>query len=106
LRTLAFALAVAVQAGGPPALDVSTIAVSPPAAICELDMSVLRGEMRRLSWSPDNQYIHLQTVDDDRSVRDYVVDLHTREVSLAYGEPEWATQYWRHKADLASRSSH
>jgi hypothetical protein len=99
---LVFAVAASAQAPAPPPINVSKIAVSEPAAICQLDMGVLRGEMRRLSWSTDNQYIHVQTVDDDRSLRDYIVDLQTKDVSVAYGEPEWAAQFWRHKADLAS----
>jgi len=99
---LAFVFAAAGQAPVPSGLDVSKMIVGDPIAVCDLDMSVLRGEVRRLSWSPDMQYIHVQTVEGDRAQRDYIVDLFTREVSLAYGEPEWAAAYWRRKSDIVA----
>jgi hypothetical protein len=45
--------------------DVSALTVSAPQLVCELDLSVLKGDVRRLSWSPDGSYLHLQTVDRD-----------------------------------------
>ena len=52
LRLPSFLAALAL-ASGPAApvttLDVSSLTASPPALVCELDMKVLKGELRRLS---------------------------------------------------------
>jgi len=83
------------------AIDVSSIVVSPPQIVCELDPAVLKGSVRRLSWSVDGQYLHLQTIDRD-VLHDYIVDVRARALSLAFGEPEWAAMYWATKSDLAA----
>ena len=101
MRALLIAAFVVPQTLGNPAIDVSKLAVSAETTICELDMGTLRGEMRRLSWSLDNQYIHLQTV-EDRALRDYIVDLYDGTLSVAYGEPEWAASYWKMKSNVVS----
>lgn len=95
----AFVLAAVLLAQGP--FDVSTAAVAKPVAICHLDMNVLRGEVRRLSWSPDGRYLHVQTIERD-ALRDYIVTLPEGIVSIAFGEPEWATHYWAMKSDLSA----
>src|SRR5436190_6888204 len=82
-------------------IDIAAAAVAPPILICHLDMTVLRGEIRRLSWSPDGSYLHVQTIDRD-ALRDYIVTLPEGIVSLAFGEPEWAAQYWAMKSDLSA----
>jgi hypothetical protein len=66
-----------------------------------LDMNVLKGEVRRMSWSPDGLYLHVQTIERD-ALRDYIVALEDKEISLAFGEPEWASSYWTRKSDLAA----
>jgi hypothetical protein len=81
--------------------DVSSLAVSAPQLVCQLDMNVLKGAVRRLSWSPDGLYVHVQTIDRD-VLRDYIVALDDKEISLAFGEPEWAGTYWAKKADLSA----
>jgi hypothetical protein len=86
-------LLFALQAQAPHEVDVSSLAVSAPQLVCQLDMNVLKGEVRRLSWSPDRLYLHVQTVERDTR-RDYIVALEDKEVSLAFGEPEWASSYW------------
>jgi hypothetical protein len=58
IRGLAIAAAFAAQAIGYPPFDVSEIHVSKPTEICEIDLTMLGGELRRLSWSPDGKYIH------------------------------------------------
>lgn len=82
-------------------IDVSTAAVAPPTVVCHLDMNVLRGDVRRLSWSADGRYLHVQTIERD-ALRDYIVTLPEGSVSIAFGEPEWATQYWSMKSDLSA----
>jgi WD40 repeat protein len=82
-------------------VDVATAAVAPPAVICHLDMNVLRGEVRRVSWSPDGSSLHVQTIERD-ALRDYIVTLPEGTVSVAFGEPEWASQYWAMKSNLSA----
>jgi len=55
-----------------------------------------------MSWSPDNAYIHVRTVEDRSALHDYIVSLEDREVSLAFGEPAWGSAYWARKSDLAA----
>jgi len=86
-------------AAGP--FDVSTATVSPPALVCRLDMNVMKGEVHRLSWSPDGLSLHIQTI-DGTGLRDYIVTLPEGTLSLAFGEPEWAVQYWAMKSDLTA----
>jgi hypothetical protein len=89
------------RAGNPP-FDVSSITVSAPAPVCELDLNRLKGEIQRLSWSPDNAYLHVRTIEDRVAPHDYIVSLEDREVSLAFGEPGWGSAYWARKSDLAA----
>ena len=94
-------LLLALQAQAPHEVDVSSLAVSAPQIVCQLDMNVLKGDVRRLSWSPDGLYLHVQTIERD-ALRDYIVALEDKEVSLAFGEPAWASAYWTKKSDLAA----
>ena len=55
------AASVAIQA--PLAFDLSGRAFQNPAVICDLDLNVLKGEMRRLSWAPNGESLHIQTHD-------------------------------------------
>jgi len=83
--------------------DVSARTVAAPARVCDVDLSILKGEMRRLSWAPNGESIHLQT-QDPRSgdLFDYIVDLGDGEISLAFGEPVWAAEYWARKSSLGA----
>jgi len=94
-------LVLALQAQAPPEVDVSSLAVSAPQLVCRLDMNVLKGEVRRMSWSPDGLYLHVQTIERD-ALRDYIVAVEDKAISLAFGEPEWASSYWTRKSDLAA----
>jgi hypothetical protein len=80
-------------------IDVSAARVGAPTVIADLDMHLMKGDVRRLSWSPDGGHIHIQTIERE-TVRDYIVTLPEGEVSLAFGEPEWAARYWTMKSDL------
>jgi hypothetical protein len=92
---------LALQAQAPREVDVSSLAVSAPQIVCQLDMNVLKGEVRRLSWSPDGLYLHVQTIERD-ALRDDIVALEDKEISVAFGEPAWASAYWTKKSDLAA----
>lgn len=82
---IALLLMLALQAQA--IVDVSSIAAASPQVVCQLDLSVLKGEVRRLSWSPDNLYLHVQTI-EHALLRDYIVALEDKEISVAFGEPE------------------
>ncbi len=85
------------------AQDLSTRTVTSPVALCDVDLNVLKGEMRRLSWAPNGASIHLQTLDPrNGDIFDYIVDLGNGEISLAFGEPAWASRYWARKSSLVA----
>jgi len=97
----AFAVSIA-QTPDVTSLDVSATVVSQPVKVCDVDLAQLSGSVRRLSWNPNGTSLHLQTVDSSDHVYDYIVDLVTREISLAFGEPAWAGEYWMQKSALAA----
>jgi hypothetical protein len=97
----AFVMAVA-QAPGYPRFDVSTISIATPEQVCELDLQVLKGDLRRLAWSPDRQAIYVQTVEDGAVAHHYIVSLADPEIGVAFGEPEWAAAYWAMKSNLSA----
>jgi hypothetical protein len=88
MRGLAIVV-LAAQSAVSPSLDVSSLTVSSPALVCELDMNQLRGEIRRLSLSPDGRNIHVRPRDRRCSTR-LIVTMPDGVVSLAFGEPEAA----------------
>jgi hypothetical protein len=96
-------LAAGLLAQGAGAFDVSSRSFEKPVPICDVDMNVLKGEMRRLSWAPNGESMHLQTRDPrNGDLFDYIVDLGNREMSLAFGEPAWSAAYWNRKSSLAA----
>jgi hypothetical protein len=82
--------------------DVSATHVSTPVKVCDVDLGELNGSLRRLSWNPNATSLHLQTLDSSDHLYDYIVDLATREISVAFGEPAWADEYWLQKSALAA----
>jgi hypothetical protein len=99
---LALIAFVGVQAVAPPAFDVSGLTFSPPALVCQLDLNQLKGELRRVSWSPDGRNLHVQTVEPGLPPHDYIVTVLDGVMSMAFGEPEWAAQYWAMKSNLTA----
>ncbi len=95
MHALLLALALAAP------LDVSALTPSRPRAVAELDLSRLRGEIRRLAWSPEGMSLYIQTVDRDTAY-DYILTLPDGVVSAAFGEPEWAVSYWAYKSRLTA----
>jgi hypothetical protein len=61
----------------------------------------MRGEIRRLAWSPEGMSVYIQTVAGDTAY-DYIVSLPDGVVSAAFGEPEWAATYWAYKSRLSA----
>ena len=94
-------LVVAWLAAGVRSVDVSALTASQPSLVCELDLKELGGELRRLSWSADGRYLHVQTL-NRRTLHDYIVALPEGAINAAFGEPEWAAAYWSMKASLTA----
>jgi len=83
--------------------DASGHAFRQPVAVCEVDLNVLKGELRRLSWAPNGESLHIQTHDPrNGDLYDYIVDLGNHEISHAFGEPAWAAEYWQRKSSLVA----
>ena len=102
IRALALLAIFAAQIAAPPAFDVSGFTVSAPALVCELDLNQMKGDLRRVSWSPDGRNIHVQTAESLAAPRDYIVTVLDGVISIAFGEPEWAAQYWAMKSNLTA----
>lgn len=100
---LVLATLVVAQAPSPwNAIDVSALVVARPAVVAEIDTGKLKGEPRRLSWSPDGTRVYLQVVAGEppaESVAHYAIDLEDGELTTLAAEPEWAAHYWRVKQD-------
>jgi hypothetical protein len=97
------ALTFIVAAPASPLADASKLTLSAPAAIVELDTGKLKGDLVRLSWSPDGQQMYVQTVERDRSggiksTRHYLLALDGKPPKGLDEEPAWSTRYWAWKS--------
>jgi len=102
--SLASVALIAAVGLAPQVLDVSARVFEVPTRVCDVDLNVLKGgEIRRLSWSPNGESMHLQTHDlRNGDLYDYIVDLGNNEISLAFGEPAWSHEYWNRKSALVA----
>jgi hypothetical protein len=83
--------AVVVSHAAPP------FVVSHPAIVVDLDVGKLKGVPTALAWSTHDGEFYLQTVDDDRKLRHFLV----RSTSDPQGldeQPAWAATYWNWKS--------
>ena len=83
-------------------IDVSRLEVGPPVVVTEVDTGTLKGEVRRLCWSPDGKALYLQTAEGRppaEQLRHYSIALEGGNVSPLDKEPEWAARYWAQKQD-------
>jgi hypothetical protein len=95
-------VSAALQAPTVTPLSTTSFKIGAPVTVTELDLGKLKGDLRRLSWSPDARSIHLQT-GDGAARHDFVVSLDPpHAVTPAAAEPEWAATYWRMKSDLTA----
>lgn len=102
LLILSSALASQAAAGAP--LDVSKIKIGQPAAVAELDLGKLKGDLREIGWSPDGAQLYIQTADGDgpsATRHYYVVSATGGAVAAVDHAPTWANEYW----DLKSSRS-
>jgi len=106
LTIIAVVLAFGSPVPAAPQHDASKLAISAPAAIVEIDVGKLKGELVRLAWSPDAMEIYLQTAERDSrgnvKFRHYVMGLNGAPPKSADQEPAWAGPYWAWKAGQAA----
>src|SRR5262249_55801277 len=84
------------------ALDVSSLKVTAPVAVAELDLGKLKGDLRQIGWSPDRSELYVQTADGNPSspnLHHYVVAVAGGPVTPVTSVPPWADDYWRYKSD-------
>ena len=86
-----------------PAVDASKLTLSVPTAIVDLDMGKLKGDLFRLSWSPDGKEMYVQTVERDRAgnikaTHHYLLALDGKPVKGLDEEPVWSSRYWAWKS--------
>jgi len=102
IATLA-AVAPAQRSGA--ALDVRALPLGTPAILAELDADALKGEPRRLCWSPDGDLLYLQTVDGElpnEQVHHFVLPRSGGVLTEVDAEPFWSVQYWNVKQDRSA----
>jgi len=83
-------------------IDVATIKVGTPVVITEIDTGKLKGEVRRLCWSPDGGSLYLQVAESDppvERVRHYSIPLEGGTLAPIDREPAWAADFWAVKQD-------
>jgi len=106
LETVALIVALGTAVSAAQATDASKLAISAPAAIVEIDVGKLKGELVRLAWSPDATEIYLQTAERDSrgnvKFRHFVMGLNSAPPKGVDQEPAWAGPYWAWKAAQAA----
>lgn len=99
-------LAVAVAGQATPAVDATTIVLSAPVAVVELDLGKLKGDLREMSYSPDGTQLYIQTSEPDlrlgSKVRHYLVGFDGKGPKNTDGRPAWASRYWSWKSGQAA----
>jgi len=102
MRCLPLLILVAIGQISSSPLDVTAIAVGAPTRVADLDLGKLKGELRRLSWSPDGTKMCVQTADGDKpadKVHVYIVTVEGGGIADVDREPDWAWSYWAFKSD-------
>jgi len=102
---LAMLAAFFIQGPPPALLDVTALRVGPPTVVTEIDTGRLKGEPRRLCWSPDGGLLYIQTGEGNppgETFRHYTVLAGGGEVMTVDAEPEWASTFWAVKQDRSA----
>jgi hypothetical protein len=98
-------IAVLVLPGQSFETDVSRLTVGPPAVVAKMDLGTLRGEPRKLCWSPDLSQMYLQTVEGSgpgERLHHHIIATAGGDVTSVSEEPAWAQSYWRYKSDRSA----
>jgi hypothetical protein len=83
-------------------IDVRTIELGATAVAAEIDTGKLKGDARRLCWSPDGTILYLQTGEGNpplETLHHYTIALGGGTVTTLGQEPDWAAAYWAVKQD-------
>lgn len=94
---------LATQSGMP--ATASSVKISDPLPIVEIDTGKLKGQPVRLSWSPDERQLYIQLVERQRtltSVTHALVTLSDRSIKKVDSEPGWSVKYWAWKSAQAA----
>jgi hypothetical protein len=86
-------------------VDVATLKIGAPAAVADLDLGKLKGELRQVAWSPDGTELYIQTAEGEPSaekLHHYTVPAAGGTVAPADQQPEWAKAFWLFKADRSA----
>ena len=88
-------------------VDATKLTLSAPASIVEFDIGKLKGDLFKMSWSPDSRELYLQTVERDRSgnlkaAHHYIVPLDGKPPKGVDAEPPWSTAYWSWKSNRSA----
>jgi len=89
-------------AQAPAAIDASAIRVGAPAAVTELDLGKLKGELRQVGWSIDGSELYVETAEGSpnaEKLRHYVVAVAGGAVKSVDAPPQWAVDYWTIKSN-------
>lgn len=103
--TLSLRLASLAQGASATPIDVTALTVGPPAAVVELDLGKLRGELRQIAWSPDGGTLYIQTAEGSSAspkLRHYTVPVTGGSVVSTERPPDWAPVFWAYKSDRAA----
>ena len=87
------------------AIDVSTLKIGPATIVTELDLGKLKGELRKLAWSPDGAQFYIQTAEGappSEKLHHYVIPVGGGVPTGADQPPAWATEYWSFKSDRSA----
>lgn len=85
--------------------NATTLVLSPPRTLVELDRGKLKGDPWQLAWSPDGKELYLQTIERDKKtgapigMHHFSIPVSAAKVSGADNQPAWAVDYWRWKSN-------
>lgn len=103
---LSLALGVWAQALAGAKPDATSLTISTPPAVMEIDTGKNKGTPHRLAWSPDATELYLQAMRRDRSgnpqVEHYILNIASRTFKGTGQEPSWAAKYWAWKSAQAA----
>ena len=98
-------IGVVAVAQGLAGFDISSVTIGAPVTVAELDTGKLKGELRRVAWSPDGSELALRLTEGDKPtdrVHFYAVAVSGGAVTPVEREPDWAKDYWAFKSDRSA----
>jgi hypothetical protein len=83
-------------------IDATRIEVGTPIVAARIDTGTVKGDVRRLCWSPDGGTMYLQTAEGNPPLevfRHYAITAQGGAITALDGQPDWAASYWAVKQD-------